>query len=104
MTRDKKMKSTTRWANVIVLLAMAAPLVAAEGLLTVAEKSDYKATSKHAEVVEFCERLAKMSPLVRIAELGITTEGRKLPLVILADPPITTPHKRRPRAASWWYS
>ena len=32
-------------------------------LQTVAEKSDYKATSRHAEVVDFCERLRKLSPL-----------------------------------------
>ena len=61
--------------------------------MTVAESSDYKATSKHAEVVEYCERLAKLSPLVRVAELGVTKEGRKLPLVILADPPIATPEE-----------
>jgi dipeptidyl-peptidase 4 len=54
----------------------------------VAEKSDYKATSKHAEVVEYCERLAKLSPPIRVTELGVTSECRKLPLVILADPPI----------------
>src|SRR5690348_8094090 len=31
-------------------------------LLTVAEKTEYKATSRHADVLEFCERLAKLSP------------------------------------------
>src|SRR5439155_18969307 len=57
---------------------------------TVAERSDYKATAKHAEVVEYCQQLAKMSPLIRIADFGTTHEGRKLPLVILADPPVAT--------------
>jgi dipeptidyl aminopeptidase/acylaminoacyl peptidase len=60
-------------------------------LLTVAEKSDFKATSKHAEVVDFCEQLAKAAPaVVRLGQLGTTTEGKKLPLVILADPPIAS--------------
>jgi len=76
-----------------VLLTIAAPIAPAQALLTVAEKSDYQATSKHAEVVEYCERLAKQSPLVRLTELGATTEGRKLPLVILADPPLATPEE-----------
>lgn len=64
-----------------------------EPLLTIAEKSDYKATSRHADVVAFCERLAKEAPLVRLGELGTSSEGRKLPLVILADPPIGTPEE-----------
>jgi dipeptidyl aminopeptidase/acylaminoacyl peptidase len=59
-------------------------------LLTVAEKTDYKATSRHADVMDFCQKLAKLSPLVRLGELGTSSEGRKLPLVILADPPIAT--------------
>ena len=68
-------------------------------LLTVAEKSDYKATSRHAEVVDICERLRKFSPLIRLGELGKSGEGRKLPLVILADPPVSTPEEAA-RAAS----
>ncbi len=60
---------------------------------TIAEKRDYKATSRHAEVVDFCERLKKLSPLVRLGELGKSGEGRSLPLVILADPPVSTPEE-----------
>ena len=91
MTNDEKMTYALRWAGVLALFTIASPPAPAQALLTVAESSGYKATSKHAQVVEYCERLAKASPLVRIAELGVTKEGRKLPLVILADPPIATP-------------
>ncbi len=87
------MKRAIRWAIALALLTIIAPMVSAQTLLTVAESSGYKATSKHGEMVEYCARLAKLSPLVRVAELGITTEGRKLPLVILADPPIATPEE-----------
>src|SRR5262249_46927368 len=59
-----------------------------DALLTVAEKSNYQATSRHADVVDFCQRLAKASPAVRVSELGTSFEGRKLPLLILADPPV----------------
>ena len=64
-----------------------------EPLLTVAELSEFKKTSRHAEVVDYCEHLAKLSPLVKLAELGTTTEGKKLPLLIIADPPISTPEE-----------
>ncbi len=60
---------------------------------TVAETSDYKATSRHAEVVDFCEKLAKASPLVRLGELGKSVEKRTLPLMIIADPPVSTPEE-----------
>jgi dipeptidyl-peptidase-4 len=66
-----------------------------ETLQTVAEKTDYQATSRHQDVVAFCEQLAKLSPVVRLGELGTSSEGRKLPLVILADPPIATAAEAR---------
>jgi dipeptidyl aminopeptidase/acylaminoacyl peptidase len=58
---------------------------------TVAEKSAYLATSRHADVVVFCEALAKRSPVVRLQTMGTSFEGRKLPLLLLADPPVNTP-------------
>jgi hypothetical protein len=85
----------TLWRSILAacLLSAWAPASRAQPLLTVAERSDYKATARHAEVVEYCERLAKLSPSIRLAELGVTHEGRKLPLVILADPPLATPEE-----------
>lgn len=76
-----------------ILLLQANPLVHGQvpSLPTKVEESNYQATSRHADVVAFCERLAKVSPLVRVAELGKTHEGRPLPLVIMADPPISKP-------------
>src|SRR5438477_597093 len=61
---------------------------------TVAEKTDYRATSRHADVVAFCQELAKKAPnVVRLAEIGKSGEGRSLPLLILADPPVSTPEQ-----------
>ena len=60
---------------------------------TVAEQSDFQATSRHADVVDFCEKLAKLSPLVRLKDLGQSSEGRRLPLMIIADPPVATPEE-----------
>jgi len=63
---------------------------AAEPPKTAAEKSEYQATSTHAKVLAFCDELAKQSPRVRQGTLGTSQEGRKLPLLIVADPPIAT--------------
>src|SRR5205085_484849 len=65
--------------------------VHAQEPLTVAESSDYKATSTHAEVTAFCEALAAKSPVVRLSDMGTSTAGKKLPLLILADPPVSSP-------------
>ncbi len=81
-------------ASFLALLCLLVPCLSgsarAEPPRTVAETSDYKATSRHAEVLDFCERLAKESPLVRLGTLGTSQEGRKLPLVIVADPPVAS--------------
>lgn len=80
-----------------VCIAVAASAILAAGpaiaqpLRTVAERTNYEATSKHAEVIGYCKDLAAQSPLVRLTEMGTTHDGRKLPLVILADPPLSTP-------------
>jgi len=67
------------------------PAVAAQE--TVPEKTDFRATSRHADVVGFCEAMAKKSPVVRLTDIGKSGEGRSLPMLILADPPLTTPEE-----------
>jgi hypothetical protein len=59
-------------------------------LKTRAELSDYRETSRYADVLAFFERLQKGSPLVRMQTFGRTQEGRDLPLVILSEPPVAT--------------
>jgi dipeptidyl-peptidase 4 len=62
---------------------------------TTAESTGYRETSKFANVVSFCEQLAKLSPIVKLGELGRSHEGRILPLLILADTPISTAEAAR---------
>lgn len=83
-----------RYLTILTLLCLAAPL-RADPPQTVAEATDYKATSRHADVVRFCEQLAKTSPLVALDEMGLSHERRPLPLLILADPPLATPAEAR---------
>ncbi len=82
-------------STLLIALTLAPTAARAQELRTVAEKSDYQATSRHADVLNFCEELARRSPLVRLGELGTSGEGRKLPLVILADPPVSTAEEAR---------
>jgi dipeptidyl-peptidase-4 len=54
---------------------------------TVAERSDYRATSTSEEVRDYLRSLAARSSLVRVSSIGKTVEGRDIPLVIVGDPP-----------------
>jgi hypothetical protein len=60
-------------------------------LLTVAERSDYRATSSSAEAIAQLDAVVARSRLARRSRMGMTTQGREIPLVILADPPIASP-------------
>lgn len=70
----------------------------ADALLTVAERSDYRATARYAEVVDLINRLARQSPLARRATMGATAEGREIPMLIVADPPVESPADVRNRS------
>lgn len=67
-------------------------------LLTVAEKTEYRATALHADVVSLLDNLAASSPLARRVSMGTTTEGRDIPMLILADPPVSTAAEAREQA------
>ncbi|XVJ58031.1 MAG: hypothetical protein HEQ23_00995 [Tepidisphaera sp.] len=61
---------------------------------TVAEKSGFEATSTSTEVIEHLDALATL-PLVRRASMGTTHQGRDIPMVIIADPPVATPEQAK---------
>lgn len=63
-------------------------------LLTVAERSGWKATARYDDVVALLDNLAAAAPKIATrAEMGKTHEGRSIPLLILADPPVSTPEE-----------
>ena len=55
-----------------------------------AETSNYTATSTSSEVEAFCDQMPVASGLVRRLSLGKSHEGRDIPLLLIADPPIAT--------------
>jgi dipeptidyl-peptidase 4 len=74
--------------SLLALSLCATPLLAQQ---TVAEKTDYRSTSRHADVVAFCDELTKASKSVRVTDIGKSGEGRTLPMLVIADPPVATP-------------
>jgi len=64
-----------------------------EELLTVAEKSGWRATEHHADVVELMNRLDAASELAHVETAGTTSEGRSIPILVIADPPVENPNE-----------
>lgn len=62
-----------------------------EVLLTAPERTAYQRTSTHREVLDVVSALAANSVLLHRESLLTTVDGRDVPLLILANPPITTP-------------
>ncbi|VTR93744.1 peptidase s9 : Peptidase S9B dipeptidylpeptidase IV domain protein OS=Isosphaera pallida (strain ATCC 43644 / DSM 9630 / IS1B) GN=Isop_1654 PE=4 SV=1: Peptidase_M14: DPPIV_N: Peptidase_S9 [Gemmata massiliana] len=79
-----------RTAAAFLLVALPS-LATAQSLQTVAEKSDYKSTSRGADVVQFCEAIARRGPVARLDYFGTSHEGRKLPLLVISKDPVATP-------------
>ncbi len=76
-----------------ILTALSTPSAAGgeDGPLTVAEKTDFAATSTHADVMDFIAQLKIGSPLIKIETMAVTVEGREVPLVIIGDPAPASP-------------
>jgi len=66
-----------------------------ESMLTVPERTAYTRTSTHAEVLETINNLIQGSGLVHRESMLVTREGREIPLLIVADPPVSTPDEAR---------
>ena len=62
-------------------------------LKTRAELTNYEETSRYEDVMKFISELQKRTPLLRVETFGKTEEGRELPLMIFADPPIAQPRE-----------
>jgi hypothetical protein len=82
----------------LVCLAVAAgqPRAQEDRLRTRAELSGFEAGSTYAEVGRVVAALAE-NPLVHLESAGRSEEGRDLPLLVIADPPVSTPAEARKR-------
>jgi dipeptidyl aminopeptidase/acylaminoacyl peptidase len=83
-----------RYLAVVVGLFVWSSLASGQ-LQTVAERTNYEATSRYEDVVAFCQAIAKQSQTAKFTDFGTTHEGRKLPLLTIANPPVSTPEEAR---------
>ena len=80
--------------------AAAAPLTVPPALRTRAEASNYAETTRYAEVVAFVDAVVRTGPRLRQTTMGVTTEGRALPLVVWGDVAAATPEAVRAARAA----
>ncbi|MEM1328092.1 MAG: M14 family metallopeptidase [Bacteroidota bacterium] len=77
----------------LTLSAMTQSTVWAENLITVPEKTEYQQTSTYQEVMDFIRALQESSDLLHLEYMGTSKEGKDIPVVVLANPKITTPEE-----------
>jgi hypothetical protein len=58
---------------------------------TRAERTSYRETSSHADVLAFIDSLQKLGAPIAVGEVATTTQGRSVPYVIASRPLVTTP-------------
>lgn len=64
-----------------------------EALMTTPEKTNYQETSTYADVMSFLKAISEKSDLIHQETLVKSTEGKDVPLVVLARPKISTPEE-----------
>ena len=64
-------------------------------LITTPVKSNYQKTSTYAEVMSYITVLQKKSDLLHLEYMAISKEGKKIPLVILANPKVVSPKEAK---------
>lgn len=64
-------------------------------LQTTPEKTEYRETSRYADVMAFLEALDAASPAVHLTTFGVTNEKRALPLAVVGAPAATPDAVRR---------
>lgn len=82
-----KLKNTL----IILLLLISFQSFAQKELLTVAEQSDFNATSLSTDVYKFIEQLKDRSDFIRVENIATSTYGAEIPMLILANPMPASP-------------
>jgi len=90
------MKSWTKYAyKIFCFIALSSLLAnvtrAQQRPMTVAESSNFTATSRYADVMEFIRELQSQTSLIRVETLCLSTEGRAVPLIIIGNPVPSSP-------------
>ena len=73
------------------------PTMTAATPQTRAEKTAYEETSRYDDVRAFIDALAQQTSRIRVELFGKSEEGRDLPLLVVGEPPASTPPTRSSR-------
>ncbi len=85
----------------VLVLVLCVPLHAQDGdtipveWLTIPERIAYQRTSTFAEVMAVIDALQAQTNLIHREQLLLTREGRDVPLLVLANPPVSSPEQAR---------
>jgi hypothetical protein len=77
---------TTAALAAISIVTSFVPGRAQQRPLTVAEETQWKATSRYADVMRFITELQRLSPCLRVETLCTSAEGREVPLLVIGRP------------------
>ena len=81
----------------LLLLCISIPVSAQwqEELITKPEKTNYRETSTYADVMAFIQSIQAKSKLVHIESMGTSLEGKEIPVVVLANPKVSSPEEAK---------
>jgi hypothetical protein len=72
-------------------------------LITVPVKTNYQKTSTYAEVMNYINALQKRSDLMHLEYMGTSKEGKKIPVIVLANPRVSTPEEAKKSSKAVMY-
>jgi len=100
-TMKYKRKYFSVYLSLVLFLLSSIPSLSStkQQPLTVAETSNFTATSRYADVIKFIRELQRQSSLIRVETLCVSPEGRTVPLLVIGQPtpssPLALRHDRR---------
>jgi hypothetical protein len=89
------MKLARRIAALALAATLAVPCAAADAWETVAERTEFNATSNQAQTLELLRKISDASPAVDLSEFGRSASGRPLSLVVVSKDRAFTPEAVR---------
>ncbi|MCX6224079.1 MAG: M14 family zinc carboxypeptidase [Bacteroidia bacterium] len=60
-----------------------------------AERTGYLETTLYADLMDFADALKRGSPIVQVETMGTSYRGKSIPLIILADPMVSSPEEAK---------
>ncbi len=82
----KKPRAAVITAAALIAISWVPAVKAQQKPLTVAEETQWKATSRYADVMKFITELQHLSPYLRVETLCTSAEGRDVPLLVIGRP------------------